>query len=103
MWLQDVMDIPMVCHEPHITTKDDQFSHVWYHCKRRHRWVDIKVSTRNGRHDPKCPSARRFLMVQEDTGAPNEGAACVWIAANEAVGCTHVFLTMWRSSRRLVC
>ncbi|GFX02827.1 uncharacterized protein TNCV_4438091 [Trichonephila clavipes] len=25
------------------------------------------------------------------------------MAADEAVGCTRAFLTMWRSSRRLVC
>ncbi|GFV45418.1 hypothetical protein TNCV_858561 [Trichonephila clavipes] len=27
---------------------------------------------------PKCPSARRFRMVREDTGAPSEGATCVF-------------------------
>ncbi|GFS57031.1 uncharacterized protein TNCV_4238221 [Trichonephila clavipes] len=59
--------------------------------------------TRNGRHDPKCPSARRLHMVREDTGVPNEGATCAWMAADEAVGYTRTFLTMWRSSRRLVC
>ncbi|GFS76519.1 uncharacterized protein TNCV_1621351 [Trichonephila clavipes] len=26
-----------------------------------------------------------------------------WMAADEAVGCRRAFLTMWRSSRRLVC
>ncbi|GFW06616.1 uncharacterized protein TNCV_2189491 [Trichonephila clavipes] len=55
----------------------------------------VKGSTRNGRLDPKCPSARRLRMVQ-DTGAPNEGVTCAWMAADEAVGCTRVFLTKWR-------
>ncbi|GFU78914.1 uncharacterized protein TNCV_307551 [Trichonephila clavipes] len=42
-------------------------------------------------------------MVREDTGVPNGGAACAWMAADEAVGCTRAFLTLWQSSRRLVC
>ncbi|GFW24829.1 uncharacterized protein TNCV_1960941 [Trichonephila clavipes] len=42
-------------------------------------------------------------MVREDTGAPNEGATSAWMAADEAVSCTRAFLTMWRSSRRLLC
>ncbi|GFY28727.1 uncharacterized protein TNCV_3440941 [Trichonephila clavipes] len=63
----------------------------------------VKVSTRNGRHDTKCLSAKRLRMVREDTGAPNEGATCAWMAAYETVGFTRVFRTMWRSSRRLVC
>ncbi|GFT77998.1 uncharacterized protein TNCV_2820221 [Trichonephila clavipes] len=42
-------------------------------------------------------------MVPEDTGAPNEVAACAWMAADEAVGCTRAFFTMWWSSRQLVC
>ncbi|GFV25922.1 uncharacterized protein TNCV_2920331 [Trichonephila clavipes] len=70
--------------------------------KRRRRWVGVKGSTRNGRRDPKCPSARRLRMVREDTGAPSEGATGAWMAANEAVGCTRAFLTMWQSSRQLV-
>ncbi|GFX90508.1 uncharacterized protein TNCV_4335121 [Trichonephila clavipes] len=41
-------------------------------------------------------------MIRKDTGAPNEGATCAWMAADEAVGCTPAFLTMWRSSHRLV-
>ncbi|GFV29682.1 uncharacterized protein TNCV_330481 [Trichonephila clavipes] len=52
---------------------------------------------------PRKTKARRLRMVQEDTGAPNEGATCAWMAVDEAVGCTRAFLTMWRSSRRLVC
>ncbi|GFY13712.1 uncharacterized protein TNCV_4960821 [Trichonephila clavipes] len=63
----------------------------------------VKGSTRNGRRDPKCLSARRIRMArEEEIGGPSEGATCVWIAANEAVGCTRAFLTMWWSSRRLV-
>ncbi|GFV50794.1 uncharacterized protein TNCV_4237491 [Trichonephila clavipes] len=62
-----------------------------------------KGSTCNGRRDPKCPSARRHRMVQEDTGDPSEGATCAWMMANEAIGCTRAFFTMWWSSRRLVC
>ncbi|GFV37632.1 uncharacterized protein TNCV_2687881 [Trichonephila clavipes] len=42
-----------------------------------------------------------FRMVREDTGAPNEGSTCALMVADEAVGCTRAFLTMWRSSRRL--
>ncbi|GFW26797.1 uncharacterized protein TNCV_3623331 [Trichonephila clavipes] len=49
-----------------------QFSRAWHHSKRRRRWVGVKGSTRNGRRDPKCPSARRLHMVREDTGVPNE-------------------------------
>ncbi|GFU98498.1 hypothetical protein TNCV_3653291 [Trichonephila clavipes] len=42
-------------------------------------------------------------MVREDAGAPSEGDTCACMAADEAVGCTLAFLTMWQSSRRLVC
>ncbi|GFX82959.1 uncharacterized protein TNCV_4938291 [Trichonephila clavipes] len=43
-------------------------------------------------------------MGREDTGVPNEGTTCAWMAADEAVGCCSLaFYTMWRSSRRLVC
>ncbi|GFU86599.1 uncharacterized protein TNCV_3839851 [Trichonephila clavipes] len=80
-----------------------QFPRVWHHSKRRRRWVSVKGSTPNLRHDPKCPLARQLHMVREDTEASSEGATCAWIAADEAVGCTRAFLTMWRSSRRLVC
>ncbi|GFY01226.1 uncharacterized protein TNCV_5076931 [Trichonephila clavipes] len=59
--------------------------------------------TRNGSLDPKCPSTRRLRMVRKDTRAPSEGIACAWMVADKAVGCTREFLTMWRSSRRLVC
>ncbi|GFV60616.1 uncharacterized protein TNCV_2739651 [Trichonephila clavipes] len=63
----------------------------------------IKGSACNGRRNPKSNSPRRLCMVREDTGAPNEDATCAWMAADEAVGRTLAFLTMWRSSRRLVC
>ncbi|GFW06502.1 hypothetical protein TNCV_2188351 [Trichonephila clavipes] len=36
----------------------------------------IKASTRYGRRDPKCHSARRLRRVREDTGAPNEDTTC---------------------------
>ncbi|GFY36353.1 uncharacterized protein TNCV_3450561 [Trichonephila clavipes] len=79
-----------------------QFSRAQNHSKRRRRWVGVKGSTRNGFRDPKCPSARRIRKAGEDTGAPNKGATCAWMAVDEAVGCMRAFLTMWRSSRRLV-
>ncbi|GFS69823.1 uncharacterized protein TNCV_3101411 [Trichonephila clavipes] len=69
----------------------------------RSRWVGVKGSTRNGRRDPKCPSTGRLRMDREDSGVLSEGAASVWVVADEAVGCTRAFLTMWRFSRRLVC
>ncbi|GFT86644.1 uncharacterized protein TNCV_1251131 [Trichonephila clavipes] len=74
-------------------------SRVRHHSKRRRRWVGVKGSTRNRRRDPKYPLARHLRMVQEDTGAPSEGVTCALMAADEAVGCTCAFLTMWRSSR----
>ncbi|GFT66257.1 uncharacterized protein TNCV_650831 [Trichonephila clavipes] len=61
-----------------------QFPRAWCHSKRRRRWVGVKGSTRNGRRDSKCPSARCLRMVREDTGAPNEGVTCAWMAADEA-------------------
>ncbi|GFT97442.1 hypothetical protein TNCV_1628691 [Trichonephila clavipes] len=42
-------------------------------------------------------------MVREDTEAPSEGATYAWMAADEVFGCTRAFLTVWRSSRRLIC
>ncbi|GFU79386.1 uncharacterized protein TNCV_871571 [Trichonephila clavipes] len=77
-----------------------QFPLARYHFKWRRQWVGVKGSARNGRRDPKCHSARRLRMVR---GAPSEGATCSWMATDEAVSCTRAFLTMWRSSRRLVC
>ncbi|GFW84170.1 hypothetical protein TNCV_4878331 [Trichonephila clavipes] len=40
--------------------------------------------------------ARRLSMVQEETGAPSEDATCVWMVADEGVGCTRAFVTMRR-------
>ncbi|GFV09926.1 uncharacterized protein TNCV_2318561 [Trichonephila clavipes] len=80
-----------------------QFPRAWHHSKWKRRWVRVKGRTRDGHCDPKCPSDRRLCMVREDTGDPSEGAIRVWMAADEAVGCTCAFFTMWRSSRGLVC
>ncbi|GFS94817.1 uncharacterized protein TNCV_4456911 [Trichonephila clavipes] len=49
------------------------------------------------------PFSQALRMVREDTGTPNEGTTCAWMAADEADGSTHEFLTMWWSSQRLVC
>ncbi|GFU61017.1 uncharacterized protein TNCV_4436471 [Trichonephila clavipes] len=65
--------------------------------------MGVKCSACNGLRDPKCPSARRLHMVRKDTWPLSEGDTCAWMAADEAVGCTRVFLTMWKSSRLLVC
>ncbi|GFV67050.1 uncharacterized protein TNCV_357351 [Trichonephila clavipes] len=59
-----------------------QFPPVRHHSKRKGRWVGVKGSTRNGRRDPKCPSARRLRMVRENTGASSEGATLAWMAAD---------------------
>ncbi|GFV97645.1 uncharacterized protein TNCV_2041531 [Trichonephila clavipes] len=76
-----------------------KFPRAQHPSKRRRR----RVGTSNGCRYPKCPLARRFHMVPEDTEAPTEGATCAWIAAaDEAISCTRAFLTMWRSSQRLV-
>ncbi|GFU19174.1 uncharacterized protein TNCV_4397611 [Trichonephila clavipes] len=80
-----------------------QFPRVWHHSKRRRRWEGVKGKTRNGHRDPKGPSARRLRMVGEDTGPPSECSTCACIGVDEALGCTRAFLTMWWSSRRLVC
>ncbi|GFV58217.1 uncharacterized protein TNCV_3434001 [Trichonephila clavipes] len=74
-----------------------------HHSKRRLQWVSVKGSTLNGRCDPKCPSIRCLHSIREDTGAPREDVTCAWMAADEAVGCTRSFLTIWRSFQRLVC
>ncbi|GFW67796.1 uncharacterized protein TNCV_3871271 [Trichonephila clavipes] len=75
-----------------------QFPRERHHSKRRRQWVGVKGSPCNGRRDPKCPSVRRLRIVREDTRAPSEGATCAWMAVDEAVGCTRVFLTMRLSS-----
>ncbi|GFX19582.1 uncharacterized protein TNCV_2074901 [Trichonephila clavipes] len=80
-----------------------QFPHAWHQSKRWRRWVSVKGSTRNGRRDPKCSSARRLCTVQEETWASREGATCAWMATDEAVGSTCAFLTMWWSCQRQVC
>ncbi|GFU36296.1 uncharacterized protein TNCV_559331 [Trichonephila clavipes] len=71
-----------------------EFPRAWHHSKLRCRWVRVKGSTRNGRRDTKCPSARSLRMVREDTETPSEGATCALMVTEEAVGCTHAFLTM---------
>ncbi|GFX60797.1 uncharacterized protein TNCV_4977731 [Trichonephila clavipes] len=76
------------------------FPRARHHSKRRRRWVGVKGSTRNGRRDPRCPSAKHLCMVQEDTGAHSEGPTFAWRAADEAAGCTRAFITMWLLGRR---
>ncbi|GFW61148.1 uncharacterized protein TNCV_4873581 [Trichonephila clavipes] len=76
-----------------------QFPSARHHSKWKRQWVGVKGSIRNGCRDPKSPSSRHHRMVREDTGTPNKGATCGWMAADEAVGFTRVFLTMWLSSR----
>ncbi|GFW93316.1 uncharacterized protein TNCV_2604341 [Trichonephila clavipes] len=78
-----------------------QFPRARHHSNWRRRWVRIKDSTRNGHHDPKCPSARRLRMVREDSGLPSEGVTCAWMATDETGGYTRAFLTIWWSSRRI--
>ncbi|GFV03460.1 hypothetical protein TNCV_5060011 [Trichonephila clavipes] len=53
-----------------------QFSRTPHHSKRRHQWVGVKDSTRNGRCDLQCPSSMHLRMVREDTGVPNEVTTC---------------------------
>ncbi|GFS67306.1 uncharacterized protein TNCV_2902841 [Trichonephila clavipes] len=65
--------------------------------------MSVKGSSRNGCRDLKGASARCLRMIREHTGALSQGATCAWIMAVEVVGCTRAFLTMWRSSRQLVC
>ncbi|GFV88406.1 uncharacterized protein TNCV_1242191 [Trichonephila clavipes] len=75
------------------------FPRAQQHSKRMRGWVGIKGSTGNGRRDPTCPSARRLRIIRKDTGAPSESATRMpsnfRVAADEAVGCTRAFLTMW--------
>ncbi|GFV24680.1 uncharacterized protein TNCV_881501 [Trichonephila clavipes] len=80
-----------------------QIPRAQHHSKWRRRWMGVKGRTRNGHRDPKCLLARCLRIVREDTWAPSEDATCAWMAEEEAGGCTRAFLTMWRSSRRLVC
>ncbi|GFV28740.1 uncharacterized protein TNCV_3986901 [Trichonephila clavipes] len=39
-----------------------------HHSKWKRRWVGVIGSTRNGRRDTRCPSARRLAMVPEKQG-----------------------------------
>ncbi|GFW42378.1 uncharacterized protein TNCV_239751 [Trichonephila clavipes] len=80
-----------------------QFLRARHHSKQRRRWVGVKGRSCKGCRNPICPSLRRLRMVREDTGAFSEGATCALIATDETVGCTRTFLTMWWSSRLLVC
>ncbi|GFV79574.1 uncharacterized protein TNCV_2929581 [Trichonephila clavipes] len=80
-----------------------QFSRARHHSKRRSRWIGVKGSTYNGRRDPKCPSARHPSYGSRRHRAPSEGVTFAWMAADEAVGSTRAFVTMWLSPRRLVC
>ncbi|GFV60880.1 uncharacterized protein TNCV_924941 [Trichonephila clavipes] len=45
-----------------------QFPRAWHHSKRRRQWVGVKGSTRNGRRDPKCPSARILRIIRKTQG-----------------------------------
>ncbi|GFS88819.1 uncharacterized protein TNCV_1000311 [Trichonephila clavipes] len=92
-----VVDLDLVQH-----TAAVQFPRARHHSKRERRWVGVNDRTCNGRRDPKCPSARRLRMVREDTRVPIEGATWTWMAADETVGCTGAFITMWQASIRLV-
>ncbi|GFV35532.1 uncharacterized protein TNCV_3205631 [Trichonephila clavipes] len=47
-----------------------QFPRARHHSTRMRRWVGVKGSTRNGRRDPKCPSARRLFIWFEKTQEP---------------------------------
>ncbi|GFU26390.1 uncharacterized protein TNCV_2507081 [Trichonephila clavipes] len=79
-----------------------QFPRARHPYKRRRRWVGVKGSTRDGCRDPKCPSARSLRMVRVNKGPPSKGATYAWIVSDEVVHCMRAFLTIWRSSGRLV-
>ncbi|GFS95898.1 hypothetical protein TNCV_2259541 [Trichonephila clavipes] len=38
-----------------------------------------------------------FIWIKKTQGFPSEGVSCAWMAAEEAIGSTRAFLTMWRS------
>ncbi|GFX44040.1 hypothetical protein TNCV_4118361 [Trichonephila clavipes] len=40
-----------------------------------------------------------FVWFKKTQVKTSDGAICAWMMADEAVGCTRVFLTMWWSSR----
>ncbi|GFW10378.1 histone acetyltransferase p300 [Trichonephila clavipes] len=75
-----------------------QFPRAFHRSKRGLRLVGVTGSTRNGRLNPKCPSARLLRMVREDTKAPSEVSTCARTAVDEEVGYTRAFLTMLWSS-----
>ncbi|GFV63608.1 uncharacterized protein TNCV_626031 [Trichonephila clavipes] len=79
-----------------------QFPRERHHSKRRRRRVGVKAAHVMSATIPNVLRPGRLRMVREDTGTPNEGATCAWMAADEAVGCTRAFLTIWRSSQRLI-
>ncbi|GFS70718.1 uncharacterized protein TNCV_498071 [Trichonephila clavipes] len=78
--------------EPGYFAKDDM---VQFHCipvsssvaplHTEASWMGV-CSTRNGRSDPKCPSARHLRMIREYTSASSKGATCVWRAADVEFG-----------------
>ncbi|GFT23136.1 uncharacterized protein TNCV_1858661 [Trichonephila clavipes] len=80
-----------------------QFARARHHSRRTRQWVGVKGSTRNGPYDPNCHSARLLFMIRKDPVASSEGATSAWMVADDAFGFTRAFLTMWRTSRRLVC
>ncbi|GFV26581.1 uncharacterized protein TNCV_2102461 [Trichonephila clavipes] len=43
-----------------------------------------------------------FVWFEKTQEPASEEATCAWRAADKAVGCTRAFLTMGRSSRRLI-
>ncbi|GFX00435.1 uncharacterized protein TNCV_2090851 [Trichonephila clavipes] len=62
---------------------DSSLKTIWFHSAAaqvprawHQEWVGVKGSTSNGPRNLKCPSIRRFCVVREDTGTPNEGATC---------------------------
>ncbi|GFU71499.1 uncharacterized protein TNCV_1672951 [Trichonephila clavipes] len=70
--------------------------------------TETSIVYRPGQHRNWAPRsqisfARCLRMVREHTGAYIKGSTCVSIAADDAVVCTRAFLTMLRSSRRLLC
>ncbi|GFS97360.1 uncharacterized protein TNCV_1825071 [Trichonephila clavipes] len=57
-----------------INSTSSQFPRERHYSKRRRRWVGVKGITCNGRHDPKCLSARLLCMIRGDTWVPREVA-----------------------------
>ncbi|GFX64889.1 uncharacterized protein TNCV_450271 [Trichonephila clavipes] len=75
-----------------------QFPRARHHSKRMRRWVGVRAAHVMGVSISNVLQQSALRMVREDTGAPNEGATCGWMAADEEVECTRAFLTIWRSS-----